>query len=124
MCPSRHRAVSTVPERTEALLSAVMARVLPGGPSTRSAESAARIGLSTVSVSGRERRIGLLTDGLDYIDSLAAKKWERGFLNCNEAEQDSVLRLLENTPHATIQQFWRLVIKLTLVGVFASQRHG
>jgi len=113
-----------MPEVTEALLSAVMARVLPVDASMRSAASAARIGLSTVSIPGKEHRVRLLADGLAYIESLAARKWERGFLDCSEAEQDSVLRLVENTPHPTVQQFWRLVIKLTLVGAFASQKHG
>jgi hypothetical protein len=106
------------------LLSAVMARVLPVVSSTRSAESASRIGLSTICIPGKEDRVRLLVYGLDYIEELAAKKWGRGFLSCITAEQDSVLRLLESTPHATTQQFWRLVIKLTLVGALASQKHG
>jgi len=107
------------------IVEALTQRILPGeyGPG---AQAANVMGFFDWAVSKRFFRAyrASIETGLDFIESLARRRYTNGFAECSPSQQDSLLRELESISHPAAQHFLEIVIDTTLAGFLCDPRYG
>lgn len=113
-------------ERHMRILEAAMDRVLPSSEAAPGATAAGALQhverlLESDVVGPDAATIG---QGLELLDSAALSRWGRPFPECRSTEQDAVLRQVQDIPHPPVQQFFSLLVRLTLSGFLCAPEHG
>jgi gluconate 2-dehydrogenase gamma chain len=105
-------------------LAAAAARILPSDDDAGAAEAgvAEYIARQLESLSDRDRHRFL--EGLDLLEAVARQLCRKDLADCDAGEQDTVLRHVQNIPHALPRAFFRQLITLTLEGFLCDPVQG
>lgn len=112
------------PERTRTL-HAVVARILPGTDGPGAADTAAAVAVERAighrALRGLRRGIEQV---LDRLEAQASERHAGAFAACAPADQDALLRGLEQDPQPWTRFLWRSLIGLSLEGLLGDPVHG
>jgi Gluconate 2-dehydrogenase subunit 3 len=112
-------------DRERETLKAAMDRILPSGDDAGAADAdAIAYAEWIVRQDVFQPRASCLRLGLNLIDAFAARRWRKPFLSCDVAERDEVLHRVEHTRLPQTQEFFALLVRMTIAGFLCSARYG
>ncbi len=65
-----------------------------------------------------------LSNGLELVESLARAMWNTSFSSCDANQRNAVLQRVHDTPHATVQRFFVMLVRITLAGFLCPPEYG
>jgi Gluconate 2-dehydrogenase subunit 3 len=106
-------------------LAVAMERILPSDAGPGATTANALVYVERMMHSDRfQARRPLLESGLGWLDSMAEAIGGKAFAECSDAERDLVLRHLQQTPHASCQLFFAMLVRMTLAGFLCPPAYG
>ncbi|MGH7718256.1 MAG: gluconate 2-dehydrogenase subunit 3 family protein [Gemmatimonadaceae bacterium] len=116
---------SVLTDEQRQMLAAAMERILPAGrgPGATDADAIGYVEWWTQQ-DRFQSYVPCLATGLALLESVAVTMWGKSFVACTALEQDAVLRQLQNVPHATVQRFFVMLVRMTLAGFLCAPSYG
>jgi hypothetical protein len=106
-------------------LASAMDRILPGARGLSAADTAVMRCMDwLLSRRHRSAQAARLAAGLELLDSVSRAMWQRPFVDCDSDQQDRALRLVQETPHPSVQRFFAALVEFTLEIFMSAPSHG